>query len=201
MKRATCLLSIFLLIGSYPAATQTQSHPVWQPAHFRNLVVGQSTTRQIIAELGRPKYVGKEDDTLTPMWTYEVQEPFPGFLYVYPLRGRLKGLTLGLKSSVGKDEVVRLYGTRYHIVRYDFDDCLGRGGTAPVYQSPNGQIERMEFPESGISVSLNGNQVQELVFTDRPTGPAHSRCLSKQPPPAPSRPPGARQPSTGASAP
>jgi hypothetical protein len=194
MKRFIAILSVLLIVGFRPAVTQQKMDSVWKPAHFRNLIVGQSTTKEVIAELGNPTYIGKEEDTGVPMWTYKVQEPLPGFLYVYIRHGRLSGIGLGLASSIETSEMIRLFGKGYRIVHYDFDECLGQGGSAPVFRSPNGQLEEMEFPELGVSASLNNGKVQEISYTNHPAGPAHSRCPSKQPVPSQSKPQPAHQP-------
>jgi len=193
MKRFVAAFSVLLSLGFRPAATQQKTDYVWKPAHFRNLTVGQSTTKEVIAELGNPTYVGKEEDTGEPMWTYDVHEPFPGFLYVYIRNGRLRGIGLGLTSPVETSEIVRVFGSNYRIIHYDFDDCLGQGGSAPVFRSPDGPLEEMEFPELGVSASLHNGKVQEISYTNRPAGPSHSRCLSKRSAPAPSKPPAAHQ--------
>ena len=154
--------------------------------------MGQSTTKEVIAELGKPTYVGREEDTEVPMWTYEVQEPLPGFLYLYIRNGRLSGIGLGLASPVETSVIVRLFGSGYRLVHYDFDDCLGQGGTAPVFRSPNGPLEEIEFPQLGVSASIHNGKVQEISYVGHPAGPAHSRCLSKRSAPVPSKLPAAR---------
>jgi len=193
MKRFV-VFSVLLVLGLRPASTQQNANHVWKSAHYHNLTVGRSTTKEVIAQLGSPTFVGPEEDTGVPMWTYKVQKPFPGFLYVYIRNGRLTGIGLGLASPVEMSEIVRIFGSGYRIVHYDFDDCLGEGGSAPVFRSPNGQLEDMEYPELGISASLHNGKVEEISYTDRPSGPAHSRCPSKRSAPAPSKPSNAHQP-------
>jgi hypothetical protein len=174
-NRLASILSIILAVGSFSATAQTPDAE-WKSGKFHNLIIGKSTSDEVRSELGKPAFVGKEEDTGVPLITYEIQEPFPGFLYVYIRNKKLVGLTLGLKTSVDREEIVRLFGSGYRIVNYDFDDCLATGGSAPVYQSPNGPIEDMEYPGIGVSVRLHNGKAQEIAFTNHPAGPTHSRC-------------------------
>jgi hypothetical protein len=193
MSKHIASLAVFLILGCRPAATQQETAEIWKPAHFQNLTVDQSTTKQVIAELGKPTYVGREEDTGAPMWTYEVQKPLPGFLYVYIRNGRLTGIGLGLASPVETSAIIRLFGNGYQLVHYDFDDCLGQGGAAPIFRSPNGPLEEMEFPQLGVSASIHNGKVQEISYTNHPAGLAYSRCPPKRSAPVPSKLPAARQ--------
>jgi hypothetical protein len=129
--------------------------------------------------LGRPEFTGKEEDTGVPLITYSVDQPFHGFLYVSIRRGRLVGLSLGLKDPIDTGEIPHLFGNGYRVVRYDFDDCLGIGGSAPIYESATGSIEEMEYPELGVYVTMDSGRGREIVFTDRPPGRAHSVCAAR----------------------
>ncbi|MGD0739341.1 MAG: hypothetical protein ABR957_07065 [Terracidiphilus sp.] len=129
--------------------------------------------------LGKPNYVGKEEDTGTPIMTYSVSDPMPGTLVVYITKGILDGMRLDLNKSLRKDDIVRLFGHDYVVVHYAADDCLDEGGSAPIYQSSSGPFKYMEYRDRGTAAGFaydDDQKVDAIIFTYKPLGPTHSQC-------------------------
>jgi hypothetical protein len=61
------LLTAVLLVKASVSANDPN---IWKPAVFRGLVIGKSTENQLIAVLGKPQWVGREQDTNLPMLTF-----------------------------------------------------------------------------------------------------------------------------------
>ncbi len=113
-----------------------------------------------------------------------------GLIYVYakPKTGadyvevRMDSKTLKVLTIVVDPDnhtvshVVKLFGAAYQRVRYAFDNCLDDGGYAPIYRSASGNLEFLEYPDRGIYVSIDADQVVEIMFSVEPPGPSKSRC-------------------------
>ena len=126
--------------------------------------------------LGKTHYSGREEDTDVPIWSYEVNDPWPGYLIVYYRRGIVTGLTLGLKDELEKEDIIRQFGSDFVMTRYDTDDCRAKGGSAPIYESKNGEFDQMEYRSLGIVISFHGSRVSEVSYTNI-KGPApRSHC-------------------------
>lgn len=171
----------FLMIFVAPVS-QSQTSQQWAPANYRGLIVGKSTQTDVLRILGNPKSGRKEQDTGIPYLDYEVSDPVPGTLAVYVRKGTLDGMTLLPKGALTRNDVIRSFGVDYRIVRYATDDCLTRGGAAPIYESPGGQIEHLEYRGRGLAVVLargDDDKVEAIVFTYKPFGPTHSACAPR----------------------
>jgi len=112
--------------------------------------------------------------------TYSVSDPVPGTLTVRIKGGKLRGMDVTPTSPVEKGRIIEIFGSGYRIVHYDSEDCLNQGGSAPVYQSPNGPIEHMEYPALGIAVNIHDGKADTIAYTSHPAGPAHPICIARK---------------------
>jgi hypothetical protein len=154
----------------------------WLPATYQGLTIGVSTKEDVLRVLGKPKSIGKEQDTGLPTMTYVVTDPVPGVLTVYVQKGILDGIGLTPKKSLTKGDIIRLFGPNYIIVHYATDDCLDDGGAAPIYENPRGSIKHMEYRDRGVAASFaydDDQKVEAIVFTSKPFGPSHSICAAR----------------------
>jgi len=162
-----------------------QAHPQqpaensWSPAKYHDLTVGVSTRDDVIRELGKPKAIGKEQDTGLPTMSYTVTDPVLGTLVVYIEKGVLDGMTLSPKKQLTKKNIVGLFGSDYITVRYAPDDCLTNDGSAPIYESPQGSIVHMEYRQLGLAINFRNDQADAIIFTYGPFGPVHSICAAR----------------------
>ena len=180
MTRIRGWLIVLLFLGVCAFAL-AQDKPAWSPAHYRGLTIGKSTLSDVRRVLGDAKYSGHEEDTGVPILSYEVNDPWPGYLIVYYKRGILTGLTLGLKDEVTKDDIIHQFGSDFVLTRYEFDDCRAVGGSAPVYESKDGSLEQMEYRRLGISVPLNGSRISQIAYTNIREPAPRSHCPPSSP--------------------
>jgi hypothetical protein len=148
----------------------------WTPAVYRGLTVGVSTNADAFRVLGNPRFSGKEPDTGLPIMTYAVSEPVRGELTVYLKRDVIDGMTLIPENRLTKKEAVKLFGSDYLQVSYASDDCLTEAGSAPIYESPDGHIEHLEYRARGRVLILHDDVVVAVAFVHKAFGPPHSRC-------------------------
>ncbi len=148
----------------------------WVPGVYRGLVVGKSTQADALKVLGKPQWTGEESESLTPMMEFTVSEPVPGRLAVLFDHGIIGEIRLKPKDFYTESSIVKVLGPDYIIVYYSFDDCLGEGGTGPIYENPDGDLESIEYRPRGIAVDLHHGEVGEISWLNGPQGPTHSQC-------------------------
>lgn len=187
MKRTTVvtmlsLLVVVLIASSVPVGGQSSqsSDREWKPAVYQGLTMGVSTKDDVISALGKPRAVGREQDTGIPTLTYEVSEPVRGTLVVYLKKGLVDGMTLVPKKQLSKSDVQKLFGPSPLRVRYAPADCLTEGGSAPIYESPDGSIEHLEYRSQGTAVVLHDNVIQAIAFVKGAFGPSRSPCNGRK---------------------
>jgi len=161
---------------------QIQSGTPWVAATYHGLVMGKSTRADVLKLLGKPKWVGREQDTGVPIISYEVADPVPGSLTVYIKNGILESLALDPKTSLVKSDIIHRFGPGYMIVHYSADECLDEGGAAPIYEDTKGPFMHMEYRNRGLAALFfynNDEKVETIVFTHQPFGPTHSLCAKR----------------------
>ena len=168
------LVAIFT--GISVCQEQSRIETSWTPAVYRGLTIGASTKADAIQVLGKPRFSGTEQDTGLPIMSFAVLKPVPGALTVYLKDGIVDGMTLIPEKQLTRKEAIRVWGSDYVRVRYASDDCLTDGGTAPIYESPDGPIEHLEYRARGQALILHDGFVTAIAFVGKPFGPIHSRC-------------------------
>ena len=169
-------LGVLAIIVTQSVSAQKPATVPWLPATYHGLTVGASTKEDVLRQLGKPKTIGKEQDTGIPIMTFSVSDPAPGVLTVYTKNGVLDGMMVSLRKPLSKREIVQLYGMDYMSVRYATDDCLTEGGTAPIYESPDGPIRHIEYRDKGVGVILHDGWGVAIAFVSKPFGPSRSKC-------------------------
>jgi hypothetical protein len=176
------LVVVFAMTMPFAAGSQTPASNLWKPANYRGLIMGKSTRADVLRVLGKPKWIGKEEDTVVPIMEYEVVDPVPGKLTVFVHKGTLDSVALSPTKPMLKDDIIRLFGHHYRTVHYSTDDCLDDGGAAPLFEDPKGPFEHMEFRSRGVTVALaydDDEKVESIVFIDKSVIPTHSICASR----------------------
>jgi hypothetical protein len=177
---STVILTALVIQGAPATDSQTALSKKWVAAVYHGLVVGTSTKADVLRVLGKPKSVGKEQDTGLPTMSYAVSDPVQGTLVVFIRRGLLDAMSLTPKTRSTKDDIVSVLGSDYLVVHYAPDDCLGEGGAAPIYEDRNGPIERIEYRSRGLALSLHDSEVEAILFVAKPFGPTRSRCAGNK---------------------
>ncbi len=109
------------------AGAQAPASRPWSAATYHGLTVGTSTRADVLKVLGKPNFVGREEDTGVPTITFPVPDPMPGTLTVYMKKGILDGMRLDLNESLSKSDIIRIFGHNYVVVHYATDDALTPG--------------------------------------------------------------------------
>ena len=155
------LSALLLTMAMHCAAQDAPALKPWSAAKYHGLIVGTSTRSDVLKLLGKPNYVGKEEDTGTPIMTYAVIDPLPGTLVVYVTKGILDEMRLDLKKSLTQHDIVRLFGSGFVIVHYATDECIDTGGHR---RSTRTQAARSSIWSTAIAVS---QQVSLMTMTRR----------------------------------
>ncbi len=157
-------------------ASRQSAKRKWGTAVYRGLVVGKSSKADALKVLGKPEWTGEESETLTPMMGFTVSEPVAGRLSVLLDHDIIIEIRLSPKETYTKSSIVKVFGPDYIIVHYSFDECLGEGGSGPIYENPDGDIESLEYRLRGMAMNLHNDDVEEISWLKGPLGPTHSQC-------------------------
>lgn len=178
---------------SVPNMPRTKTN--WRAASYKGLTIGKSTRADMIRVLGDPQWSGSPGDQLAndpnpETWSeYESGGEFPGKLTVIldERSGVISGIDL-YPENLSRDEAIKHFGNDYILARYDFDQCLGNEESAPLYESPDGQIVNIEYRARGIAVGIDQTgKVKQINYVSKPLGATESKCkqshLDQQEPP------------------
>jgi len=158
----------------------SQSESNVRPARYKGLVMGKSRKEELIRVLGKPTRI----------------DAFPkaeavAYVYLSPQReiiARLTaktGVVLQLEvypeEPMALDIATKLFGTNFRRTRYDFDQCLNDGGEAPIYESPTGSVEYIEYRRQGVFLQMDEqNMVRHIEYASSPPGPPESVCVQQK---------------------
>jgi len=168
----------------------------WQPATYKGLIMGTSTYDDMLRILGSPEDVVPsekerkkdkkfENSPLQEVWYYyNTDGEIPGKVIVGVNHRTKRIIRITIRpqdANLSKEKVVEHYGNDYVITRYSLDDCLGDWDSAPIYESPDGQIKRLEYREKGISVSLGDKDVvNHITYESESPGSSESKCKDQK---------------------
>ncbi len=150
----------------------------WQAATYRGLTVGKSTRADVLRAFGRPLRkdvsVGQTDtDQDQEIWyIYKDIGELPGELAVAldKKNGKLISMYLYPEHLLKKD-AIKHFGAGYIIKRYDFCPGFENADAAPTYESPNGEIQRIEYRERGIAIYYDStDEVKDISYISKPIG-------------------------------
>lgn len=137
--------------------------------------------------LGKPNWSGApgdqpKDDPNPEIWNeYETGGDFPGKLtVVVDKRGGIIQRIDLYPQELSEEQAIKHFGEGYVTTRYDFDECLSDGESAPMYESPNGQLVTIEYRSRGIAIALNyQGKVNHINYVSKPIGALSSKCKTQ----------------------
>ncbi|HZI87206.1 MAG TPA: hypothetical protein VFD48_10250 [Pyrinomonadaceae bacterium] len=157
---------------------QKQVNSVWHPAVYNGLTIGRSTREDMIRVFGEPKSSEVFDGGKGPpeQWFhYESGGEFPGELVFNVDRktGVIARLILH-PTKLSKEEAIKHFGENYKLTRYEFCKGFEDEDSAPVYETPTGQFQTVEYRAKGIAVAIGDkDEVEYISYVSEPLG---SKC-------------------------
>jgi len=179
--RAACgLVCALYLCGS--AAAQEKPSKEWRTASYHGVVVGTTSKKEVLLRLGKPFWEGSAADVSNATTlAYKVNDPVEGRLEVYLRHSVVLSMFLYPDAVVGKEDVIRIFGTDFLLARYSMDDCPGENeGSGPIYEDPKGSFTRMEYRSRGITVSLDPIRVGAILYLNKPHYGSHPHCRNSR---------------------
>ena len=83
-------------------------------------------------------------------------------------------------EDLSVEQAIKYFGDDYVKTRYDFDECLSDGESAPMYESPNGEFVSIEYRGRGIAIAVNSDaKVNHINYVSKPIGALSSRCKTQ----------------------
>ncbi len=172
--------------AQHSASTTLQAGREWRAATYRGLTVGKSTSADILRVFGKAHWSGPpgdqpKDDPNPEVWNeYEGGGAFPGKLTVVVDKrsGIIQRIDL-YPEDLTKEQAIKYFGDDYITTRYDFDECLSDGESAPLYESPNGEFISIEYRGRGIAIAVNyQGKVNHINYVCKPIGALSSKCTT-----------------------
>lgn len=170
-----------------PSASLARREPrgrEWQAATYKGLTMGKATRADMLRVFGEPEQSEPFDGG----------KPNAGVLYFYKAGGEMAGdivvavdkrtdVVLNVEhrqEGLSKEQVIKQFGNDYIVTKYSFDECLGNFDSAPLYESPSGSVEFIEYRERSIAVSVEGIEVNDIRYVGEPIGAPSSKCKGKK---------------------
>lgn len=200
-RRTTRLICALLLMagcgpspdrGAGPESPRTtaatpDSARGWRAATFQGLRVGTSTESEMLQRLGTPLHrtrVHWSDSVV--VWSYEYARggEFAGRVVVDV--DTAKGVVAGIVTEperLSVSEAVQHFGPGSRRTRYAYDECLADAESVPLYESPNGPVEYLEYRSRGIAVRVEKGDTVSVVLYRRgtPLGAAAPTVCAQSP--------------------
>lgn len=152
-----------------PSAAVPDSTRGWRAATFQGLRVGTATEAEMLRRLGTPLHRTRVHWTDTVVvWSYEFTRggEFAGRVVVDI--DTATGVVIGVATHPERltvSEAVRHFGPGSRRTRYASDECLADAESAPLYESPDGPEEYLEYRARGIAIPLeSGDTVREVYY-------------------------------------
>ena len=172
------------------AQVARQTNQKWRAATFQSLILGKSTRADMLRVFGKPVWSGdpqgqtKADPNPVTWNSYDTSGEFPGELTVEVEKrsGVIPSIYLYPKR-LSKAQLIERFGGGYIITKYAFDECLGNGESAPIYECvcPASDLDFVEYREKGIAVSLSyDDNVNDIRYVSAPIGATGSKCKARQ---------------------
>lgn len=149
---------------------------------YRGLVIGKARSEDLIKIVGRPSRIEAFPKENEEAYVYLDRADEVELIARIKTPSRIIYQIEHYPQNLNISEAEKIYGTRYRKATYDFDECLGEGGSAPLFESPRGSIEFLEYRDKGIFLRLEGSgpKVEEVRYSSEPPGRPKSQCRKQK---------------------
>jgi hypothetical protein len=149
----------------------------FKPAEFQGLILGRTKIEAFEAKFGKARNVVRDGPAL---WLYYRNiGPVAGKVEVIAsARTRIIETIVVYPTNLSLDAALRLFGPGYREARFSFDMCLGGGGSIPVYESPQGEMEVVLYDGKGLA--LLWSEPVSIEYLSEPFGAKTSKCGDKK---------------------
>ena len=172
------ILLFSLLLSQSPQPRPIQQ--VWRPAIYRGLRIGKSKRAEMLKVFGQPKWSrAAETGSHEEVWNnYERAGEFPGVTVIVLERARNVISRIDFyPTKLTKQQAIAHFGPHYIVTRYNFEPCHEDEESEPIYESPDGLLQSVEYRARGIAISLgNEEMVTKISYVSGPIGAPKSRC-------------------------
>jgi hypothetical protein len=173
--QASRLVTIPLILHALAPTPVWSADEAFQPADFSGLKLGKATISDVRKKLGPPMNEFRDDSGTT--WLY--------YADIGPVRGKVEVIadsatgrieTIDVSANLPLKEAQKIFGSKFKLIRYNFDSCLRKGDAAPVYEAADGPLEYVVYASLGVALSVNGTQVEIINYLSKPLGAKASQC-------------------------
>jgi len=154
-----------------------QRNPVimnrWKPGQYKGLIVGKSKYNDIVRIMGKPISIGpmveRDESSKDPSLYIQYGNigEFDGELaFVIGEKSRILFAIINYPSNLSLTSAIAHYGDNYRKRQLAF--CPWDEWTSkPYYETPDGNIVRIDYPDLGISISIDeAEKVTHIVYDD-----------------------------------
>jgi len=150
----------------------------FRPAQFRGLTMGKSTIADAERLLGKPETILRKPDAT---WIYYKDlGPAPGRVEIIADTKTAVIESVNVyPTDLPMEKAKAIFGPAFKIISYDFDTCLAFGGSAPLFESKDGQFDFVAYADQGIAIRSFAKNTRSIEYLSKPIGPKQSRCRGK----------------------
>ena len=149
--------------------------------------MGKSKRAEMLRALGAPRWSqttpGESAEESGEEWHhYEKAGEIAGTMNVVvdQQSGIIKAVII-YPQRITKQEAILHFGRDFIVTRYDFDPCPEGEDSEPMYESPKGPVEVVEYRSRGIAISVGYNDlVTKISYVAGPIGATRPRCKQSE---------------------
>jgi hypothetical protein len=171
------LVFTFLATSVFVAAACAMAEDEFKAGQFQGLALGKATIEAAIARFGEP--TDTFDDGRGGYWIYYQDiGPVPGRVEIIgdSMTRLIETVVVYPSKKLSVQDAEKRLGPDFKLIHYNFDECLGDGGEAPIYESPKGSLAFSVSSALGIALKVGHEKVDFIEYLSKPLGSKTSRC-------------------------
>jgi hypothetical protein len=173
--------AILVAVLLCPLLLHSQQMRGWHPGEYRGLIMGKSTSHDLVRIFGQPSWRGQPQEVPETSgaeeWTYTIATQQGECCDVYLRDGVVESLTLRLHALTTADAEKLLDGN-FVEVRFSTVQDRPQTGSGRLCEDSKGDTTLLLNASKGLSLWLDSNRrVNEAVFSVEQ--PGHSSCKNE----------------------